>query len=346
MLDGKARSKPWPPLTVAIAALALAGVACATGSPPSPEAVHDEIGSIEQLDPALGAVVAPDARVEVLARGFGVPEGPVWDPDAGQLLFSDVGRDVIWRWRDGEGLSAFLRGTGDPGHRHDGGLPGTNGLAVDAEGRLLACDHGGRQVARLGKRGFEPLATRFAGKRLNSPNDLAVHPNGDVYFTDPPWGLDRFGGSKDRELPFSGVYRVRPDREVELVARDLEPNGVAIAPDGRTLYVSHRRSVVAIALGADGAIGERRTLLAMRHLDGMLDGLTVDTAGHLFVASPIGVLVLSPEGRHLGTLRTGAPATNCEIGDDGRSLYVTAGDFLGRVRLASGALASAGGGAP
>jgi gluconolactonase len=323
-----------------LAGLVLVCTACAgAGPPPEPELVHDEVGSIERADPALDAVVAPDARIEVLARGFALPEGPAWDARGSQLLFSDVARDVIHRWHAVEGLSVFRRGAGDTGHHHaQAALPGANGLAFDPQGRLVVCEHGNRQVARLRRDGrLAALATHFEGRRLNSPNDVVVHPNGDVYFTDPPWGLRHFGASQERELPFAGVFRVRAEGAVELVARDLEPNGIALSPDARLLYVSHRRSLVAIELGADGTIGARRSVFtahAARLETGPLDGLAVDRAGRLFVACAQGVLVLAPDGRHLGTLHTGAPASNCEIGEDGRSLFVTAGDFLARIPLA------------
>jgi gluconolactonase len=302
--------------------------------------VRDEVGSVERLDPALDAVVPPSARIEVLARGFALPEGPAWDASGGELLLSDVGRDVIYRWHPVAGLGVFLRGAGDSGRHHArANLPGTNGLAFDARGRLVICEHGNRQVVRRRHDGrMVALATHFEGMRLNSPNDVAVHANGDVYFTDPPWGLPQLGASPERELPFAGVFRVRAEGALELVARDLDANGIALSPDGRRLYVTNGRSLVAIELGADGAIGARRTVFtphAAQLHTGPLDGLSVDSAGHVFVACAEGVLVLAPDGRPLGMLRLGAPATNCEIGEEGRSLFVTAGDFLARVPLVS-----------
>jgi gluconolactonase len=145
-------------------AAALLAAACAGGGPPSePEAARGSVGSIERVDPRLDAVLAPDAELERLARGFALPEGPVWDARAGQLLFSDVGRDVIYRWHPVDGLGVFLRGAGDSGHHHAAvALPGANGLALDPEGRLVVCEHGNRRVARLRRDGrLEPLASHF-----------------------------------------------------------------------------------------------------------------------------------------------------------------------------------------
>lgn len=300
--------------------------------------------SIERLDPALDAIVARNATVETLARGFAWAEGPVWRRDGRYLLFSDAPHNTIWRWKDGEGLTVFMRPAGYTRDDPPGREMGSNGLAFDERGRLVMADHGNRQVARVDDSTFTKttLAARFEGKRFNSPNDMVYRSNGDLFFTDPPYGLRRL--NDDRELSFNGVYRIGADGRVALLTRDLSfPNGIALSPDERTLYVAvsdgARPVVMAYDLAADGAIANGRVffdatpLLHDGRRPGAPDGIKVDRAGNLFVAAAGGVLVLSPTGKHLGSILTGRQTANCAFGDDGATLYVAANDRLMRVRL-------------
>ena len=301
------------------------------------------VGGVERLDPALDALVAPDARPEVLAQGYKWSEGPVWT--GGGLLFSDVPNNVVWRWSESDGAREFLRPSGYTGTAPRGGEPGSNGLAVDAAGRLCLCQHGDRRIARLAADGksFETVADRFEGKRFNSPNDLVVRPNGDVYFTDPIYGL--VGHEKDpaREITWSGVYRARAGGGVELLDKTLTyPNGLAFSPDGKTLYVSVSDPAHAIWMAYDvdakGGVANGRvffdaTSFAKAGKKGLPDGMKIDVAGNLFATGPGGVFVLSPAGKHLGTIVTGEPTANCAFGGDGGMLYMTANDKLMRIRL-------------
>jgi gluconolactonase len=301
-------------------------------------------GGVERLDPALDALVAPDARPEVLAQGYKWSEGPVWT--GGGLLFSDVPNNVVWRWQEGAGASEFLRPSGYTGSAPRGGEPGSNGLAVDSAGRLYLCQHGDRRIARLeaATRTFHTVADKFDGKRFNSPNDLVVRANGDVYFTDPIYGLEGHEKDPARELPFSGVYRVHHNNgTVDLVDNQLSfPNGLAFAPDGKTLYVAVSDPARAIWMAYDvdsrGNASNRRvffdaTAAVKAGKKGLPDGLKIDVAGNLFATGPGGVYVLSPAGKHLGTIVTGEPTANCAFGDDGHTLYMTANDKLMRIRL-------------
>jgi gluconolactonase len=306
--------------------------------------------SIERLDPALDALVAPDATVETLARGLAWAEGPVWRRDArggdgGYLLLSDAPHNTIWKWRDGEGLTVFLRPAGYTRDDPPGREMGSNGLTLDARGRLVMADHGNRQIARLDDSTFTKttLAARYRGKRLNSPNDLVFRSNGDLFFTDPPYGLRGLDRDPARELTMNGVYRLAPDGTLTLLTGALTyPNGIALSPDERTLYVAvsdgARPVVMAYALAADGGISDGRVLFDATPLlktgrRGAPDGIKVDRAGHLFVAAADGVVVLAPDGKHLGSIRTGRQTANCAFGDDGSTLYLTANDRLMRVRL-------------
>ena len=301
------------------------------------------VGGVERLDPALDALVAADARPEVLAQGYKWSEGPVWT--GGALLFSDVPNNVIWRWHESEGVREFLRPSGYTGSVPRGGEPGSNGLAVDAAGRLHLCQHGDRRIARLAADGktFETVADRFDGKRFNSPNDLVVRANGDVYFTDPIYGLEGHEKDPKREIPWSGVYRARAGGGVDVLDKTLTfPNGLAFSPDGKTLYVAvsdpARAIWMAYDVDADGGVRNGRvffdaTSFVKAGKKGLPDGLKVDVDGNIFATGPGGVFVFSPAGKHLGTIVTGEPTANCGFGDDGQTLYMTANDKLTRIRL-------------
>lgn len=307
-------------------------------SHPSP---YPSAGTIERLDPAIDQLLAPDVTIETLAEGFNWSEGPVWVPAGGYLLFSDVPENIVYRWKDGEGVSVFLTPSGFTGDFYDGRERGSNGLTLDADGRLVLAQHGDRRIARLNpdNHTFTTVADRHEGRRFNSPNDLVYDRAGNLYFTDPPYGLAR---SAVREIDIQGVYRVTPDGTVTLLTDELErPNGVALSPDNRTLYVANshppRQIIMAYSLSGDGRISDGRvffdaTPLAGEGRSGLPDGLKVDQQGNLWATGPGGVLILSPEGRHLGTIRTGQATANCAFGDDGSVLYMTADGLLMRIQ--------------
>lgn len=303
------------------------------------------IGRIERIDPAFDALVPRDARIETLAEGFAWTEGPVWRKSGGYLLFSDIPNNTINRWKEGQGITVFMRPAGYSGPTPLGRELGTNGLTFDAQDKLVMADHGNRQIARLNDSIFTrtTLADRYDGKRLNSPNDLVFHPNGDLYFTDPPYGLDGTNNSKAKELPFNGVYRLKPNGELTLLTKDISfPNGIAVSPDGRTLYVAvsdgRKPLWMAYDIQPDGTIARARVffdaaaLVAERRI-GAPDGMKVDRNGNLFATGPGGVLVFSPDGKHLGTIMTGERTANVAFGDDGSTLYMTADHKLMRIRL-------------
>ena len=332
-------------------AVVLAGAAAASGArSPEPQNAPGEPGAvgIERLDPALDTLLAPGANVEILAEGFDWSEGPVWVKDGGFLLFSDVPRNVIMRWKEGEGARTWLEPSGYTGHEPRAGEPGSNGLAIDAQGRLVICQHGDRRVAYMEAPlsapapKFTTIADRYQGARFHSPNDVVVHSSGAIYFTDPPYGLPKQADDPGRDLPYQGVYRRAPDGRVSLVTRELSrPNGLAFSPDEKTLYVSQSDPAApiwrAFDVRPDGSVGSSRVLFDASHLSksrrGLPDGLKVDVEGNLFATGPGGVLVLTPGGRHLGTILTGQATGNCAFGGNGRTLYITADMYLMRVRL-------------
>ncbi len=312
-----------------------------------PENASGTLGTIERLDPRLDELLPPGTEIEILAEGFVWTEGPVWVPEGNYLLLSDIPRNSIYRWDESDGIALFMRPSGFTGEDFQGREPGSNGLTLDHEGRLVLCEHGDRRVSRLESL-EDPhgpkttLADRYDGRRLNSPNDLVVHSSGAVYFTDPPYGLPRGANDPERELDFYGVFRVDPDGEVSLLTQDLNrPNGIAFSPDEKTLYVSnserHRAIWMAYDVLDDGSIENGRvffdaTELATRDRPGAPDGLKVDRDGNLFATGPGGVLVIAPDGTHLGTILTGRPTANCAFGDDGATLYITANRHLVRIR--------------
>jgi gluconolactonase len=303
---------------------------------------------IERLDSALDRLIDPGAKIEVLAEGYDWSEGPVWIKDGGYLLFSDVPTNIIHRWKEGEGARPWLKPSGYTSSEPRGGEIGSNGLTLDAQGRLVICQHGDRRVARLEAPltapapRFTTLADRYQGSRFNSPNDLVFHSNGDLYFTDPAYGMEKQWDDPKRELAFAGVFRRDTSGQVTLLTRDMtRPNGLAFSPDEKRLYVAQSDETAAIwrvfDMKPDGAFGGNRVLFDATSMTksrrGLPDGLKIDTEGNLWASGPGGILVISPEGKHLGTILTGQATSNCAFGDDGRTLYMTADMYLMRVRL-------------
>ncbi len=317
----------------------------AAGEPSSP---LDEAG-IERSHPALDRVIAPDARVEVLARGFRWAEGPLWLEAEGVLLFSDVPANTVYAWQPGQGVRVFLRPSGYTGTDPRDGEPGANGLALDMNGDLLLCQHGDRRVARMSasldrpRAVYETVADSYRGRRFNSPNDLTVDSAGNVWFTDPPYGLEQGEDDPARELEVFGVYRVEPDgSSVRLLIDDLtRPNGLALSPDERTLYVANSDPAHAVwmsyrvsrdgSLSAGSVFYDATERVGAR--PGLPDGLKVDDEGNLFATGPGGVLVFTPSAELLGTIATGVPTANVAFDADKTTLYITADDSLLRVRL-------------
>ena len=298
-------------------------------------------------DPALDAIVPPSAVIEKLAGGFLFTEGPLWVPRTpmadGYLLFSDPNANAIYRWSPDGQVSVFRTKSGYTGvDVGEYAQPGSNGLALDREGRLTIDEHGNRRVTRLEKSGaLTVLADRYRGRRLNSPNDLVYRSDGALYFTDPPFGLPRAFDDPRKELPFSGVYCLIGG-ELALVAAELAgPNGLAFSPDERYLYVGNwdpaRKVVMRYEVQPDGSLRNGVEFFDMTGAPGedAVDGIKVDRRGNLFVSGPGGLWILSPDGRHLGTLRGPEHPHNLAWGDDdGRTLYLTAQTGLYRIRLA------------
>ena len=301
---------------------------------------------VVRQDAALDAIVPPSAKIEKLADGFLFTEGPVWIPRTptteGYLLFSDPNANTIYRWSPDGQVSVFRTKSGYAGvDVGEYGQPGSNGLTLDREGRLTINEHGNRRVVRLEKTGaLTILADRYQGRRLNSPNDLVYRSDGALYFTDPPFGLPKVLEDPRKELPFSGVFCLI-NGELKVVSTDLAgPNGLAFSPDERYLYVGNwdpkKKVVMRYEVRPDGSLVNGQVFFDMTSAPGedALDGIKVDQRGNLYVSGPGGLWILSPEGKHLGTLRGPEHPHNLAWGDDdGRTLYLAAQTGLYRIRL-------------
>ena len=294
----------------------------------------------EVHDPAFRRLVPEGATVEHIAAGFAFTEGPVWNGD--HLLFSDIPNNRIVRWRqlpEGPEITTFRYPSGFPASQPTKvEQMGSNGLTLDRQGRLLACEHGNRRVTRTEPDGsVVALADRYEGKRLNSPNDVVCRSDGRIYFTDPPYGLvDRAEG---KELPYQGVFRIDPDGSLRLIADDFErPNGLAFSPDERTLYVddSARRHIRAFDVDDDGNVSNDRVFADLTHSEeGNPDGLKVDVEGNVYCAAAGGTWVLNSAGALLGRIITPDRPANVGWGDaDWKTLFITARPNVYRLRVA------------
>ena len=307
---------------------------------------------VDKKDAALDAILPANAKLEKLADGFAFTEGPVWidagnpaispDSSEGFLLFSDPNNNLIYRCTpDGE-VQIYKAKSGYTGENiGEYRQPGSNGLTTDSQGRLTICQHGNRRVVRIEKNGITTvLADRYNGRRLNSPNDLVYRSDGTLFFTDPPFGLPKFGDDPRRETPHSGVYSVR-DGKVQLVSADFTgPNGLAFSPDEKYLYVGDwddkKKVVFRYPVNADATLGKGALFFDMTSAPGedAIDGIKVDQAGNVFVSGPGGLWIISPEGQHLGTLHGPEHPHNMAWGGaDKRTLYLAALTGIYRIRL-------------
>jgi len=298
-------------------------------------------GTVIRLAPELDAIVPGDYTIEQVEDGFEFIEGPVWVADPGYLLFSDIRGDAIYKWAPGSQSEPFLTSVYSGPPAEESSLIGPNGLTVDGEGNLVILEYGNRQVTRMPLAGGdrELLADRFEGKRFNHPNDLVYHSSGALYFTDPPLGRGE-DKAPEQELDFAGVYRLDPDGQLMLLtAEHSSPNGLALSPDERTLYVANMRGPrawMAWDVQPDGSIANSRVFFDVTDIEGtgVPDGMKVDSKGNLYCTGPGGVFLFSPEGKHLGTIQLAEQPANVAWGDaDGKTLYMTARTGLYRIRL-------------
>ena len=305
-------------------------------------------GAVERLHPDLDAIVDSTTQIEVLADGFDWAEGPLWIEEEQALLFSDVPKNIVYKWTEATGKEVYLTPSGYTGAAPRGGELGANGLARDSQGRLVLCQHGYRRVARLnepiqnGKGQFSTLADNYKGKRFNSPNDLVFDARGNLYFTDPPYGLLKNMADSSKELAFQGVYRVDTSGVVTLLTDSItRPNGIALTPDERHLIVANSESLKAVwyiyDMNPDGSLANGRLFYdatAIRKREqGNPDGLKIDKRGNVFATGPGGVWIFNGGGTLLGKIKFKEKVSNCAFSADEKTLFITADDYLLRVRL-------------
>lgn len=302
---------------------------------------------VQQLKPELNQLIAADAQLELLAEGFRWAEGPVAEPKTGDILFSDVPDNKIWRWNAKNGLTLYLSPSGHTAFVDEPSIKeGSNGLIFNQKNQLVLAQHGDRRLAVLksvSDKGpeYQSLVTHYQGKLLNSPNDLVQHSNGSYLFTDPPYGLKDADDSKQKQLTFNGVYWLK-DGNARLISDQLtRPNGLALSPDEQWLYVANSDPQAAqwwkYPLSADGSVGEGQLFFDatawVSSKPGLPDGLKVLPSGHLLATGPGGVLLFNAKGEHLGTIQTGVAAANVALSLNKDYLYITASSYLLRIKL-------------
>ena len=302
------------------------------------------IGSIERLSPEIDNLIEKNARIEILADGFEWSEGPVWSSQLNSVLFSDVPENVIYSWNEDKGLGTFTRPIGYSGKVPNLKKAGTNGLTIDADGNLIICMHGDRKITRLEKLNINrkvTLVNSFDGNLLNSPNDLVYDSKGNLYFTDPPYGLLEGDNDKLKEIEFNGVYKVSPNGDIEVLVKNLtRPNGISISNDEKILYVANSDKnnpvIMQYDLSEEGAKNPS-IFFDGRELTkkdiGLFDGLKVHPTGNVFATGPGGVLVIKENGDHIGTIRTEVRTANCAFDENFQYLYMTSDMFLTRIKL-------------
>lgn len=309
-----------------------------------------QMGSIERIDASLNEIINENAKVEILAEGYTWSEGPIWIESQKMLLFSDVPENTIFKWTESNGAEPYLAPSGYTGSTpFNGPEPGSNGLTLDGQGRLVLCQHGDRRIARMDatiehpKSAFVSLADTFQGKKLNSPNDLVFRSNGDLFFTDPPYGLPTQQVDDPlKEIPFQGVYKLTPEGKLTVLVDSLtRPNGLAFTPDEKTLIVANSDPEKVVWYAFDLTYGDSvanprifyDATLEKGIGKGLPDGLKIDKRGNIFATGPGGIWVFNKAGKVIGRIKLPQAAANCAFADDEKTLYITSHMYLLRIKL-------------
>ena len=305
------------------------------------------IGSIEVLDPSLEELIDVTAVPEILGEGFEWSEGPVWVEEQKMLLFSDIPNNAIMKWTEKAGVELYLKPAGYTGQEtFKGSEGGSNGLLINSNGKLVLCQHGDRRVAMMDAPldaptpNFITVADRYDGRKFNSPNDAVYDRSGNLFVTDPPYGLPGYMDDPGKEIPYQGVYKVKQDGTVILLVDSLtRPNGIGLSPDEKTLYVANSDGPAArwyaFKVSGDSLINARIFFQTdfKEEEKGAPDGLKVSKSGHLFATGPGGVWIFDSSGKALGRIRLPEATANCAFSKDEEYLYMTSDMYLVRLRL-------------
>ena len=302
------------------------------------------IGSIERLSSEMDDFISKDSKIEIIAKGFTWSEGPVWSSKLNAVLFSDVPNNIIYKWDEENGLDIFLDKIGYSGIVPNSKKSGTNGLTIDQQGNLIICMHGDRRIVKLkdwNSNKVLPIATSFNNKLFNSPNDLVYNSKKELFFTDPPYGLQNGDNDALKELQFNGVFRLSADGKLKVLIKNLSrPNGIAISRDEKTLYVANsdlkNLVIMKYKITDDGVKNPELffdgSVLSKKDI-GLFDGLKVHPSGTIFATGPGGVLLINKKGNHIGTIRTKVRSANCAFDDKFEYLYMTSHQYLTRIRI-------------
>lgn len=292
--------------------------------------------------------IAPEKMIEILAEGFEWTEGPLWLEKENKLIFSDIPNNSIFEWTEKEGVKLYLKPAGYTSKKERSGETGSNGLLLSPEGELILCQHGDRRIAKMDanlskpKAIFSTVADNYQNKKLNSPNDAVYHKNGDLYFTDPPYGLEFRMEDLSKELDFQGVYKLDKNDKITLLTKELtRPNGIAFSPDFKKLYVANSDPKKAIWMIYDvnekGLLKNGKVFFdatdKTKDFKGLPDGMKVHPNGWIFASGPGGILIFTPDGKHLGSILTNEATANCAFNTNNSQLFITADNYLLRVKL-------------
>jgi gluconolactonase len=298
---------------------------------------YKKTGTLEKIDPALDSIISPNAQAEIIAEGFDWSEGPVWIESHKMLLFSDVPRDTIFKWTEEKGKEVYLTPSGYTDTTARGGEMGSNGLTLDKEGHLILCQCGNRQIAKMDAPFDKPepkyisLANNYNGKKFNSPNDVVVSSNGEIFFTDPPYGLEKQMDDPKKEIKFQGVFKIKTNGEVVLMTDSLtRPNGLAFLPGEKTMIVANsdpaKPNWYAFDIGNDGQFTNARIFYSAagdKSSKGLPDGFKIDKKGNVFATGPGGLWIFNSAGKLLGRIKFDEATSNCALSPDEKTLYIT-----------------------